>query len=154
LFESSSRLLSLQEFYSVSAHNAFLRELGLLELDFTKIELVVNICKEEIAQYVKLEDDIEKQIERAQEEIHTLQKRLAEERLVRHRKEACEALATKVNAEIPRITTEGEISEVDSELRSLKEKQKQVGEAFDLRKRQFQLLIHSIAELNQVLMEP
>jgi len=59
-----------------------------------------------------------------------------------------------VNAEIPRITTEGEISEVDSELRSLKEKQKQVGEAFDLRKRQFQLLIHSIAELNQVLMEP
>mmetsp|Transcript_12579 Transcript_12579/g.27059 ORF Transcript_12579/g.27059 Transcript_12579/m.27059 type:complete len:88 (+) Transcript_12579:75-338(+) len=45
---------------SVSAHNAFLRELGLLELDFTKIELVVNICKEEIAQYVKLEDDIGK----------------------------------------------------------------------------------------------
>lgn len=70
---------------------------------------------------------------------------------MRQRKEECEALAMQVNKETPRVDTAAAVAEVSAELAALKAKQDDVKAQFDLRQRQFQLLMHSIAELDQVL---
>lgn len=80
-----------------------------------------------------------------------MQGKLQDEKVLRQRKEDCEALASKVNLETARVISEKEIKQTNEELAILKVKQTEVQAKFDLRQRQFQLLIHSIVELTEVL---
>ncbi|GBG32614.1 THO complex subunit 7-like [Hondaea fermentalgiana] len=136
---------------SESALNVFLRELGLLELELTKASLVTKLSEDEINQYGHLEEKIQSQIDAAEKDIALLQEELANERLVRQRKEECEALASQVNTEVPRAVSEAAVAEVEAELQTLRDREQGVLGQLDLRRKQFQLLMHAVAELSQTL---
>ncbi len=136
---------------SESAHNAFLRELAVFELEFSKLESVSRICNDETQHFNQLKEEIAQDIVKTQSEISKLQTKLVEEQLIRQRKEECEALAKKVNTETPRAVSGKEIEETNAELALLQEKHRKVQVQFELREKQFRLLIHSIVELNHLL---
>jgi len=134
-----------------AARNAFVRELGRLELDYAKLELAVARCEEEVRQYGQTGEEIDQQIATAQSDIEGLQQELAAAQLARQRKEELEALAERVNEELPRSTLENEIAQVMEELQEMEAKRSSVLNQVDLRKRQFQLMMHSMAELTKTI---
>jgi hypothetical protein len=133
------------------AHNVLLKELARVELDYAKLAVLLSLRDEESKHYLGIEKEIEKKTQEANKDIADLRSRLAEAQLVRQRKEELEMLAMQVNSERPRVESEKEIAKLERELAGLQEKLRQVDEQFNLRQRQFQLLLHSVAELNSEL---
>jgi hypothetical protein len=134
-----------------AAQLAVVRELALLELHHARLENQLAASAAELEEYAALESEMSARISATQAEIAGLQSALAESQRVRRRKEAEEALAQQVNVEAPRLATQASIEAVEAELAVLRQERERVEQQFDLRRRQFQLLIHSIAELSQSL---
>jgi len=134
-----------------AALNVFLRELSLLEIEFTKASIGHQLSEAEKQHYSELTAQVEAKIKATEDEINLLKETLAEERRIKQQKEECEALSAQVNEETPRHVTEQEIEVARTELAELRENESKVQEHFDLRRKQFMLLMHSIAELNETL---
>lgn len=93
----------------------------------------------------------EKRIGEAEKDITQLQTELVNEKLMRQRKEECETLASQVNTEVPRAVSQAAVAEVQAELETLRNREQDVLNQLDLRRKQFQLLMHAVAELSQSL---
>ncbi len=107
--------------------------------------------EQESEHFRREEKRTEESTQQAQKDIIELRLRLKEARLVRNRKEEIEALAVQVQQEPSRTQTKTEIEALQKDMAILKEQRALLDEKFDLRKRQFQLLMHAIAELNSEL---
>eukprot|EP00286_Rhodomonas_abbreviata_P005539 CAMPEP_0181339126 /NCGR_PEP_ID=MMETSP1101-20121128/29052_1 /TAXON_ID=46948 /ORGANISM="Rhodomonas abbreviata, Strain Caron Lab Isolate" /LENGTH=165 /DNA_ID=CAMNT_0023449999 /DNA_START=199 /DNA_END=696 /DNA_ORIENTATION=- len=109
----------------------------------------IDTSLREVEAYLELQEELKKEMLRTEEDIVKLKERVAHERVVRKNKEEYAALAKQVETLAPRKQTEKDRT-VLVEQTSLLEEQtaKQTG-TMELRKKQFQLLLHVVEELKK-----
>jgi len=135
-----------------SARSALEKEIDLITLEYRKTKRAKIRCQDEKIEYEKLSNKVAVHISDTVRDIEILRKELKKERLRRQRKEECEVLAKIVNEVDPREKTQKGIKKLEEELEELKKIQQDTEAKFSLRRKQFQLLMHSIYELKEEIL--
>mmetsp|Transcript_27262 Transcript_27262/g.55676 ORF Transcript_27262/g.55676 Transcript_27262/m.55676 type:complete len:220 (+) Transcript_27262:272-931(+) len=132
-----------------AAYRSFAKEVELFKFSMGKIQIIGDTSLREVEAYLELQEELKKEMLRTEEDIVKLKERVAHERVVRKNKEEYAALAKQVETLAPRKQTEKDRT-VLVEQTSLLEEQtaKQTG-TMELRKKQFQLLLHVVEELKK-----
>jgi hypothetical protein len=105
-------------------------------------EIDINNCNNLTAQY-------EDEIERIKAEIENLKLDLEKEKLEKENKEKFLALAKMISGHPGRKETEKAIEEVQKELNATEEESAKITSEFNLRSKQFQLVLHGLDLLKQ-----
>eukprot|EP00270_Netrium_digitus_P015948 TRINITY_DN5646_c1_g1_i1.p1 TRINITY_DN5646_c1_g1~~TRINITY_DN5646_c1_g1_i1.p1 ORF type:complete len:237 (-),score=80.30 TRINITY_DN5646_c1_g1_i1:97-807(-) len=129
------------------AYKAFLQELANFEVPLLKTRAVVDSNLREIRNFEGQQEQLDRAILRAQEEIQELKAELEEARKERKHNEECEAIRRLIAAQPPREETESAIAVLQQELTGLERENLAAIRTLDLRKKQFSLLMHVVDEL-------
>jgi hypothetical protein len=132
---------------------AFAKELDLYEFEMQRADMVGETCGYETAEYALAAAGSAAGSESLSAEIEELRAQLLTERATRKHREAYEALARKANALPPRAQTEAEIGAVRAALRGLEEQGVAADAQLQLRKRQVEQLLRTLADLTAALRE-
>mmetsp|Transcript_16301 Transcript_16301/g.18456 ORF Transcript_16301/g.18456 Transcript_16301/m.18456 type:complete len:183 (+) Transcript_16301:155-703(+) len=125
------------------------KEIDLVLIEYRKSKRARQQHDREVQEYQKLSDDVATKVNENVRDIEILRKQLKEERTMRQRKEECEEVAKSVHQVQSRSQTQKEITKLSDELSELNRIRKETEEEFVLRKKQFQLLMHSISSLKE-----
>nr|CAB3266950.1 THO complex subunit 7 homolog [Phallusia mammillata] len=136
-----------------STHQRMLSFLAQSEFAMMKSSFVYEMNTKQMDKYQCLQEEIDKNVALAHEEIEKCKKELEEARLVRKNRQQYDALAGVVLKHPDRRKTEGQINELDEELKDLQASELQLIEKLDSRKKQFHALLTSIHQLQSVLKE-
>ncbi|EFA80055.1 hypothetical protein PPL_06877 [Heterostelium album PN500] len=133
------------------AHQQLLNELSLYEFQIQKANVQADVNKKELEYYTNVYKTRCDDIENVKNEIVDLKERLAYEKIQRQYKEQYLALYKLINEQPTIHDTEIEIEKVKKELEEVDKMNKKTNDKLDLRMKQFQLLLHTIQELEQNL---
>ncbi|GAM22773.1 hypothetical protein SAMD00019534_059480, partial [Acytostelium subglobosum LB1] len=134
-----------------AAHQALLSELSLFEFQVQKATVLCDVNKKEMDYYSTLYSTRGQDIERVKAELVELKERLAHEKIQRQYKEQYLALYKLINDKPSIPDTEREIAKVKKELEAIMEQGTRTNEKLEMRTKQFQLLLHTVQELEQSL---
>ena len=132
---------------------AFAKELDLYEFEMQRADMVGETCGYETVEYAEAAAGSAAGSESVSAEIEELRAQLLTERAARKHREAYEVLARKANALPPRAQTEAEIGAVRAALRGLEEQGVAADAQLQLRKRQVEQLLRTLADLTAALRE-
>jgi len=136
-----------------STHQRMLSFLAQSEFAMTKASLVYEMNTRQMLKYQQLQEEIDQNVALAHSEIEKCKKDLAEARLIRKNRQEYDALASIVLQQPDRRQTESQITDLDKEIKEMKETEQQLIERLNLRKKQFHALMTSIHQLKSVLDE-
>eukprot|EP00753_Platysulcus_tardus_P010033 PLAT2477.1.p1 GENE.PLAT2477.1~~PLAT2477.1.p1 ORF type:complete len:219 (+),score=112.90 PLAT2477.1:14-670(+) len=157
----AAKLLALRKVLKTSTDAAELRAAHSdlqLELDNYDFELsractLQKRCERELQQFEVMHREIEEAIQATEQEIVRLREKLAEERLRRRHRMEYEELARQA-AKLPaRETTLRKLASLEQQLKQLGQQREALRVKSGRRKKQFQLLLASIFELQSALAE-
>ncbi|EGG14672.1 hypothetical protein DFA_10930 [Cavenderia fasciculata] len=134
-----------------NAYHSFIRELSSLELQIQKSTVISEINQNELKYYDELYSKREEEIESVKKEIQELKTRLIYEKIQRQYKEQYLALYKLINEKNTTDQTEKEIQQVKKELDAILDQNDTTSAKLDLRSKQFQLLLHTVQELEKSL---
>ncbi|KAL8259479.1 hypothetical protein R6Q59_027432 [Mikania micrantha] len=132
---------------------AFLQELKTFELPLVKTKAVIDANVREKENFNELNDEINRKILEAQDDIEDLKKQLEESKVERKHKEECETIRKLIAAQPPRSETQELINELEKEIASLEAENTASSRTLELRKKQFALLLHVVDELQNTIEE-
>jgi len=134
-----------------SAYISLIKDLSNFELGIQKATTISETSKEELQYYETLFKQKELEIENEKQEIQKLKERLAYEKTQRQYKEQYLALYRLINEKPSIDQTEKEIETAQKELNEISEQTLKTNNKLDLRTKQFQLLLHTLGELEKNL---
>ncbi|KAI3739631.1 hypothetical protein L2E82_30041 [Cichorium intybus] len=132
---------------------AFLQELKTFELPLVKTKAVIDANVREKENFNELNDEINRKIVEAHDDIEDLKKQLEESKVERKHKEECETIRKLIAAQPPRSQTQKLINELEKEIASLEAENTASSRTLELRKKQFALLLHVVDELQNTIEE-
>ncbi|XP_076887901.1 THO complex subunit 7A-like [Bidens hawaiensis] len=132
---------------------AFLQELRTFELPLVKTKAVIDANVREKENFNELNDEINRKIVEAQEDIEELKKLLEASKVERKHKEECETVRKLIAAQPPRSETQKVIDELEKEIAALEAENTASSRTLELRKKQFALLLHVVDELQNTIEE-
>eukprot|EP01132_Coremiostelium_polycephalum_P011879 gene11879-14530_t len=136
-----------------SAYISLVKELSNFELGIQKATIISDTNRDELTYYDSIYKQREIDIENVKKEITQLRERLAYEKVQRQYKEQYLALYKLINEKPTIEQTEREISQAQKELNEISEQTSRTNSKLDLRSKQFQLLLHTLSELEKNLEE-
>lgn len=128
-------------------------QLAQCEFAIRKTQTVFEMNELETDNYEKIYDDIEQSITHAYEEIASCKTELQQAKRIRRNRQEYDALAKVIAKHPERQETLKQIEELEKELNSLTETKESLLSKFELRQKQFHLLINTIHELQRMLEE-
>ncbi|KAI7753557.1 hypothetical protein M8C21_011821, partial [Ambrosia artemisiifolia] len=131
----------------------FLQELKTFELPLVKTKAVIDANVREKENFNELNDEINRRIVEAQEDIEGLKRMLEESKVERKHKEECEMIRKLIAAQPPRSETQKVIDELEREIAALEAENTASSRTLELRKKQFALLLHVVDELQNTIEE-
>nr|GMD61672.1 THO complex subunit 7A-like [Ipomoea batatas]GMD69750.1 THO complex subunit 7A-like [Ipomoea batatas] len=132
---------------------AFLQELNTFEIPLLKSKAVIDANIREKENFNDLNDEINRQILQAQDDIEDLKKQLEESKIERQHKEECEAIRKLIAMQPPRSETQKVITDLEKEIGMLEAENTASSRTLELRKKQFALLLHVVDELQNTIEE-
>ncbi|KAK9095535.1 hypothetical protein Scep_027004 [Stephania cephalantha] len=132
---------------------AFLQEMNTFELPLLKSKAVIDANLREKENFNELQEEIQRQILQAQNDIEDLKKQLEESKIERQHKEECEAIRRLIAMQPPRSETQKIIAELEKEIAALNADNTAGSRTLELRKKQFSLLLHVVDELQNTIEE-
>ncbi|KAG6546585.1 hypothetical protein Mapa_011774 [Marchantia paleacea] len=132
-------------------YKSFLQELGTFELPLIKTKAVVDANKREQESFKRLQAELSKQINQAQDDIEDLKLQLEEGKIERQHKEECEAIRRLIGAQPPRSETQKALNELEKELVILEAENTAAARTLEIRKKQFALLLHVVDDLQSTI---
>lgn len=132
---------------------AFLQELKTFELPLVKTKAVIDANVREKENFNVLNDEINRKIVEAHNDIEDLKKQLEESKVERKHKEECETIRKLIAAQPPRSQTQKLNNELEKEIASLEAENTASSRTLELRKKQFALLLHVVDELQNTIEE-
>ncbi|KAF2078581.1 hypothetical protein CYY_000081 [Polysphondylium violaceum] len=134
-----------------SAYISLIKDLSNFELGIQKATTISETSKEELQYYETLFKQKELEIENEKQEILKLKERLAYEKTQRQYKEQYLALYKLINEKPSIDQTEKEIEIAQKELNEISDQTLKTNNKLELRSKQFQLLLHTLGELEKNL---
>jgi len=107
----------------------------------------------QMQKYAEVEQQKTNELEAVTLELNQLKETLVEETRLRKNKEEYEALKKTINQLPSRADTQKEIEQLHADLQALSTDSAEISTKFELRKKQFQLLLFSIHQLSQCIEE-
>ncbi|EGC37106.1 hypothetical protein DICPUDRAFT_30821 [Dictyostelium purpureum] len=132
-------------------YTQLLNEFSLFELSIQKAQTISETCREESNYYEQLCKQREIEIENEKKEIIKLKETLDHEKKHRQYKEQYLALYKVINEKPSIEQTEKEIQKSQKELNDLSDQTNKTTSKLELRTKQFQLLLHTLSELEKNL---
>ncbi|KAJ4821894.1 THO complex subunit 7A [Turnera subulata] len=132
---------------------AFLQELSTFEIPLLKSKAVIDANLREKENFNELQEEINRQISQAVDDIEDLKRQLEESKIERQHKEECETIRKLIAAQPPRSETEKLIAELEKEIAGLEAENTAGSRLLELRKKQFALLLHVVDELQNTIEE-
>ena len=134
-----------------AAQAAFLKELHMFEFEVDKAKRIRTANHRELENYAKKQSGVEQKITQTTADIAQLKQELQEARTERKHKEEYDLVARKI-LELPsRQETTDSMSKLASEIEALEAEDARLSAATAHRTKQFRLLMHLIADLEQTL---
>ncbi|KAN0018326.1 hypothetical protein ACTFIU_010942 [Dictyostelium citrinum] len=130
-----------------------INEFGHLELSVQKAQTISETCSDETLYYQQLSKQREIEIENEKKEIAILKETLDYEKKQRQYKEQYLALYKAINEKPSTEQTEKEIEKAQKELNEITNQTNKTTSKLELRTKQFQLLLHTLNELEKNLDE-
>ncbi|KAN0044821.1 hypothetical protein ACTA71_006347 [Dictyostelium dimigraforme] len=130
-----------------------INEFGHLELSVQKAQAISETCSDETLYYQQLSKQREIEIENEKKEIAILKETLDYEKKQRQYKEQYLALYKAINEKPSTDQTEKEIEKAQKELNEITDQTNKTTSKLELRTKQFQLLLHTLNELEKNLDE-
>ncbi|KAM9945833.1 hypothetical protein ACTFIT_004108 [Dictyostelium discoideum] len=130
-----------------------INEFGHLELSVQKAQTISETCTDETLYYQQLSKQREIEIENEKKEIAILKETLDYEKKQRQYKEQYLALYKAINEKPSTEQTEKEIEKAQKELNEITDQTNKTTSKLELRTKQFQLLLHTLNELEKNLDE-
>ncbi|KAK5577081.1 hypothetical protein RB653_002019 [Dictyostelium firmibasis] len=130
-----------------------INEFGHLELSVQKAQTISETCSDETLYYQQLSKQREIEIENEKKEIAILKETLDYEKKQRQYKEQYLALYKAINEKPSTEQTEKEIEKSQKELNEITDQTNKTTSKLELRSKQFQLLLHTLNELEKNLDE-
>ena len=118
-----------------------------------KSKLVQDMNKVEAKNYEELYDKIKQDIQDAEKDIRHTKEELVKARKIRRNRMEYDALAKVINQNPDRARQGQKIDEIKSQLESLKQTEAALEEKLESRKKQFNVLVQSILNLQELLEE-
>ncbi|KAF8380728.1 hypothetical protein HHK36_028218 [Tetracentron sinense] len=134
-------------------YKAFLQEMTTFELPLLKSKAIIDANLREKENFDELQEEIHRQILRAQADIEDLKKQLEDSKIERQHKEECEAIRRLIAMQPPRSETQKTISELEKEIVAMEAENISGSRTLELRKKQFSLLLHVVDELQNTIEE-
>eukprot|EP01041_Mallomonas_annulata_P001809 gene1809-3507_t len=131
--------------------DALIRETLVYLCDVSKTECINY--DNDMAAYKMMEDDIERRIQEAQISISQLSEELSQQQQIRKHKEECDAMAKIINEYPTSSTLQKQIDSVKHSLGGLNDQIEMMDSRIQMRSKQFQLVVHSITDLQKTLSE-
>ncbi|RZF37182.1 hypothetical protein LSTR_LSTR009707 [Laodelphax striatellus] len=135
------------------SQDRMLNQLSQCEYTFSKCRLLAGMCDAELQNYKNLSTQIASDIESAKEDIETTKAQFKEAKTIRKNRVEYEVLAKIINEQPDRKQTCEVLSQIQKELRNLEETKAQLEKKWDLRRKQFHVLVSSIHQLQGLLDE-
>ncbi|KAL1131239.1 hypothetical protein AAG570_010857, partial [Ranatra chinensis] len=126
---------------------------GQCEYAFAKSRIVDAMSSFELKNYENLSKQITKNIENAKEEIIVTKKEFKEAKIVKKNRLEYEVLAKVIKDQPDRKETNLKLVNLQKELQSLEEQRGQLEAKFDMRRKQFHVLVSSLQQLQSFLNE-
>lgn len=130
-----------------------LKDLAVLEQGMTGAALIQDVNQRELAFYEDSRTKIETNLTALSAEIAQLKEQLAREKELRLQKEEYDALGKQAKQFPSRRETEKQIEAVTQELAQKYAEEKAIAESLEAKQKQFGLLFHSLALLQQECMK-
>ncbi|KYQ92663.1 hypothetical protein DLAC_06657 [Tieghemostelium lacteum] len=153
LNEPSTGEQTAQEQYDkcVNAYLQLSRELSSFELVIQKAQTISDIGNEELQYYDQLYQQRTMEIENEKKEIAQLKEQLSYEKIQRQYKEQYLSLYKLINEKPSIEQSESEILQAQKELDEITDQMTKTNNKLELRSKQFQLLLHTLNELDMNL---
>jgi len=123
------------------------------ECSITKASLVYEMNKKQMEKYKKLEEEIDRNVELANQEIEKSKKELVEAKLIRKNRQQYDIMGEVVLQHPDRINTENKITDYQHELEEMKSQELNLVEKLNRKKKQCHALLTSIHHLQSILNE-
>uniref|UniRef100_A0A7S3FYZ3 THO complex subunit 7 homolog n=1 Tax=Palpitomonas bilix TaxID=652834 RepID=A0A7S3FYZ3_9EUKA len=132
---------------------AFQETLKDYEFFVRKVAVAAEGLHVEKLAYEKQRNADAERIELASKEIDQLKAELKHQQKLRRHKEEYEAVANVIKTLPSRTKSEGEIAVLEDEIETLRKRNSEVDQRLQLRQKQFQLLLHTLADVERDLDE-
>ena len=136
-----------------SSWNQYVWDLALLSYDAQKAAIISSVCRTERHNYATCHATIEMEIVKTKDEIEQLKIQLKQEQLLRKFKEEYESIARVVNTLPSRNELNKEMEMENKKMKQATMQLETISKRMDSRGKQFDLLIHTIHDLEQLLKE-
>ncbi|KAG0716430.1 THO complex subunit 7 [Chionoecetes opilio] len=138
---------------SQNQYDRLLTQLATIEHSSLKWKSIVDMNNEEIKNYETLREETSTNVEKACVAIDDAKQELEEARQVRRNRLEYDALARLIKEHPPRSDTANKLAHLTQHLHSLKSKRDQLEEKISLRQKQLHVLVTSLHQLQQTLMQ-
>lgn len=135
------------------SYQRMLTQLASIEWSMAKSRQAEAMNIAEQQQYGKVHSKVEQGIVKARAEIEETKQELVEAKLVRKNRMEYDALAKVIQSHPDRDSSTSRLETVREELGQLEEREKQLQEKLETRKKQFHLLVSSIHQMQDLLAE-
>lgn len=135
---------SLQRMLSILAQSEFA---------MTKATFIHEMNKSQMEKYKQIQNDIDRNVDLAHEEIEKCKSDLEQAKLVRKNRQEYDALASVVLSHPDRKKTMNELDNLNSDLKELTETERKLNEKLHIRRKQFHALLTTIHHLQETLEE-
>lgn len=135
------------------SYQRMLTQLSSIEWSMAKSRQAESMNVAEQKQYGKVHSKVEEGIVKARAEIEETKQELVEAKLVRKNRMEYDALAKVIQSHPDRDSSTTRLETVREELGQLEEREKQLQEKLETRKKQFHLLVSSIHQMQDLLAE-
>lgn len=132
---------------------AFLQELKTFVVPLVKTKAVIDANVREKENFNELNDEINRKIVEAMDDIEELKKVLEGSKVERKHKEECEMIRKLIAVQTPRSETQKVIDDLEKEIVALEAENTASSRTLELRKKQFALLLHVVDELQNTIEE-
>nr|ACO11314.1 THO complex subunit 7 homolog [Caligus rogercresseyi] len=151
LYKNILKWISEEESDDSSLYQRILTQISYSEWSMKKSLLVESMNQEELSNYQSLVSAIEEGVSESKKEISDSKDDLEEAGIIRQHKLEYDALAKAICKYPSREAVLSGISGLQSELAHLRRIEASLDGKFDIRKKQFHVLLHSIGQLHELL---
>jgi THO complex subunit 7 len=136
-----------------ATRESLIREISLYRFEMVQVLASASMCERELSEYVRMEEDIERDIQAAEKRIEQLTEELREHKSVRRHKEEVDMLARLVNTLPAGSVVDKEMRKAQEALDKLRAESAAAYNKVTMRSRQFQVLLQSLSDLQRSVEE-
>lgn len=144
---------TLLRFFSQIIYDRLMAQLAQCQFAAAKTDRTSQMIDEELENYQKLSQTIEKNIEAAKQEIEESKKELVTAKQIRKNKMEYDQLAKVIKQQPDRKETQKHIESLQKELSELNDKKLKLERKFEKRQKDFSVLMYAVRELEAQLAE-